>query len=88
MSISDENLGENEKLRRRWLSTMNGFGLAKNAAEPIFCELVTAYSQPHRFYHNLRHIEEMLDVVDGLQADRYFSGKASLGRIVRASLFV
>ena len=33
---------------------------ATSASEPVFQELLAAYSQPHRHYHTLQHIEESL----------------------------
>jgi predicted metal-dependent HD superfamily phosphohydrolase len=36
--------------------------------EEVFRELVTAYSQPHRYYHNLKHIQQVLDTVNEMRS--------------------
>lgn len=40
---------------------------AKTNPETIFAVLADAYSQPHRFYHNLRHIESCLEEFDNVR---------------------
>jgi predicted metal-dependent HD superfamily phosphohydrolase len=39
----------------------------------VFQDLIIAYSQPHRYYHNLRHIQQVFDVVAEMrsQADNF-----------------
>jgi predicted metal-dependent HD superfamily phosphohydrolase len=44
------------------------FSVAPADAHPIFHRLVAAYSEPHRFYHTLEHLDEMLQVA-GKPAD-------------------
>lgn len=50
-----------------FLRLLAGFGVAAEPAGVLFDELVAAYSEPHRHYHNLRHIDEMLKVVGRLR---------------------
>jgi predicted metal-dependent HD superfamily phosphohydrolase len=33
-------------------------------AQEILEELMTVYSQPHRYYHNLKHVRQVLDCID------------------------
>ncbi|OKH19164.1 hypothetical protein NIES593_21225 [Hydrococcus rivularis NIES-593] len=36
--------------------------------EEVFREFVTAYSQPYRSYHNLKHIQQVLDIVNEMRS--------------------
>jgi predicted metal-dependent HD superfamily phosphohydrolase len=61
--ISPERL---DQLQQSWARLLGGFGVSPAASYPIFDRLVAAYSEPHRHYHNLEHISEMLKVVGRL----------------------
>ena len=50
-------------MRDRFLALALRHGAAADAAERWWRELETRYSEPHRHYHTLRHIEEMLDLL-------------------------
>ena len=47
-------------------------------AYPVFDRLVSAYSEPHRFYHTLEHLSEMFKVAGKLSdaADNRSRGPA------------
>ncbi len=60
-----------EWLRRDWFRLLGQFGVDAAAAEPALNFLVAAYSSGDRFYHNLEHIHETLDMA------RRFAGGAS-----------
>jgi predicted metal-dependent HD superfamily phosphohydrolase len=55
-----------ELLQRQWAILLGSFGVSPAEAYPVFDELVAAYSEPHRHYHTLEHIAEMLKVVGKL----------------------
>jgi predicted metal-dependent HD superfamily phosphohydrolase len=40
---------------------------AANADETLFCGIIAKYSEPHRKYHTLRHLEECLSHLDEVQ---------------------
>ena len=50
-------------MRDRFLAPALRHGAAADVAERWWRELETRYSEPHRHYHTLRHIEEMLDLL-------------------------
>ena len=39
-----------------------GYSVSPADAYPVFDRLVSAYSEPHRFYHTLEHLSEMFKV--------------------------
>nr|WP_086940537.1 hypothetical protein [Thaumasiovibrio occultus] len=51
----------------RWIALMCRLGLDDNA--DTFDQLLTAYSDPERHYHNVRHIHAMLDWLDKRRDD-------------------
>jgi predicted metal-dependent HD superfamily phosphohydrolase len=53
-----------ESLRARWHEHLAGYPSPK--LDAIFDEIVSRHSEPHRAYHNLQHVEQVLDVVDYL----------------------
>lgn len=55
-------------LQRSWVNLLAPFGVTPAAAYPAFDRLVEAYSEPHRHYHNLEHVGEVLRVVGRLSA--------------------
>ena len=46
----------------RWRRML--FGLGKEASDDEFAKLCAAYDEPHRHYHNARHIVECLEAFD------------------------
>lgn len=53
-------------LQTQWVRFLGPLGVEPAAAYPAFDRLVAAYSEPHRHYHNLEHIVEMLKVAGRL----------------------
>jgi predicted metal-dependent HD superfamily phosphohydrolase len=53
-------------MRAGWVNLLARYAVAPAAAYPIFDRLVAAYSEPHRFYHTLEHINEVLKVAGKL----------------------
>ncbi len=50
-----------------WLYTIQSFGVEEITATQVFNQLVTAYSSPNRYYHNLQHIHHVLNTIQILQ---------------------
>jgi predicted metal-dependent HD superfamily phosphohydrolase len=67
-----------EQLGTAWRRLLLPFAVAEDAAATAFTDLVNRYGEAGRHYHNLRHLAEVLAVVDGL-ADE--SGDASAVRL-------
>jgi predicted metal-dependent HD superfamily phosphohydrolase len=63
--ISPERL---DLMQRGWVNLLAPFGVTPAAAYPAFDTLVEAYSEPHRHYHTLEHVGEVLRVVGRLSA--------------------
>ncbi len=64
--VSPERL---DGLQRSWVHLLASFGVTPAAAYPPFDRLVEAYSEPHRHYHTLEHVGEVLRVVGRLKGD-------------------
>lgn len=58
--ISPERL---DQFQRQWANLLGSFGVSPSVAYPVFDRLVAAYAEPHRHYHTLEHLGEMLRVV-------------------------
>jgi predicted metal-dependent HD superfamily phosphohydrolase len=50
----------------RWNRLWSTLGAA-HADETLFCDIIAKYSEPHRKYHTLRHLEECLRHLDEVQ---------------------
>ncbi|HLP87238.1 MAG TPA: hypothetical protein VK184_01360 [Nostocaceae cyanobacterium] len=51
-----------------WLETLQVFNVDSIAANQAFSEIFTAYSHSSRYYHNLQHIQQVLNTIDSLQS--------------------
>ena len=54
--------------RERWMTLTKALGL-QNDPEETFRELHRRYSEPHRHYHNARHIDECLELFDSVRSE-------------------
>ncbi|MCB8942625.1 MAG: hypothetical protein H6658_02500 [Ardenticatenaceae bacterium] len=52
----------------KWRQVLGPFAVEDAVAERVFADLVLCYGEDGRFYHNLSHIQNVLQVVDSLQA--------------------
>jgi predicted metal-dependent HD superfamily phosphohydrolase len=52
----------------RLISLLSSWGADAATVAPVASDIVARYSEPHRRYHTLEHIEEMLAVADSLDA--------------------
>src|SRR6266545_1841094 len=58
-------------LRTAWRELLQAAGVDPNAAEGFFAELIAAYSEAGRHYHNLDHIRHVLGTIDRLRAEAH-----------------
>lgn len=61
----------------QWQSTWNKLGLRAPAAH-VFDAIMQAYSEPHRHYHTIRHLEECFSKLEELQAEAVHMGEIEL----------
>jgi predicted metal-dependent HD superfamily phosphohydrolase len=61
--ISPERL---DLMQRAWVGLLRPFGVGPAAAYPPFDRLVAAHAEPHRHYHTLEHVGEVLRVAGRL----------------------
>ena len=50
----------------RWNRLASVHGAPRETVDEVFADVVARYSEPHRHYHTLEHIQEVLAVVDEL----------------------
>jgi len=55
-----------EAMRERWQEHIARYGRGTQPAQDCFRRLVDAHAEPHRHYHTLEHIADVLDFVDDL----------------------
>ncbi len=58
-----------EPLWKEWQYLLLPFAVPESAIVAAFTDLVNRYGEAGRYYHNLRHLAEVLAVVDGLAAE-------------------
>lgn len=51
-------------LRERWLTLTRRLSVPDEAGERWWCTLHAAYSEPHRYYHTLEHLSDLLRLSD------------------------
>lgn len=56
-----------EKLFQNWWRLLQNFDINKTVAEKTFSQIVAAYSTPNRYYHTLKHIDRVLEVIQALE---------------------
>ena len=56
------------KLFHDWRELLQNFDINQNSAEKLFSKIVKNYSNPNRFYHNLEHINQVLEVIQTLKS--------------------
>lgn len=54
-------------LKNRWLNLVSDYDMPTSAAEAMFRVIKAHYTEPHRAYHNLNHLEEAFTVFDSVQ---------------------
>jgi predicted metal-dependent HD superfamily phosphohydrolase len=56
-----------EDLRRRWDALLIRCGADAARGEPLYADLVAAYSEPQRAYHDLAHVAHLLAELDAVR---------------------
>lgn len=56
-----------EALKASWENLLQSFIVDPKISQKIFFELVTAYSSTGRFYHTLKHIQQLLETLEQMQ---------------------
>lgn len=64
--MSDDRSGTPDLLQDSWLRLLDDVGAIGTEAYLMFDMLAARYQEPHRHYHNLEHIAEMLNILDRL----------------------
>jgi predicted metal-dependent HD superfamily phosphohydrolase len=57
-----------DRLAKKWQKCWHGLALDSLELDRVFQQLVNAYLQPDRYYHNLNHIQHVLTTVDRFSA--------------------
>lgn len=55
-------------LKFRWETLFQPFVVETELEQKVFLDLVTAYSTPERFYHNLEHINQVLAIIEQMKS--------------------
>lgn len=56
-----------EKLRVRWRNLLYSNQVDEVPSESVFRDLLAAYSEPHRHYHTLEHIQHLFEELDNCE---------------------
>lgn len=57
-----------DKLFQNWYELLQNFDINQAAIKKTFTQIVSAYSTPNRYYHNLEHIHHVLEVIQTLKS--------------------
>lgn len=52
-----------DKLFQNYWQLLQNFDISQTLAEKTFTQIVAAYSTPNRYYHTLKHIDRILEVI-------------------------
>lgn len=58
--------GVTPELTARWQRVASTWGAPAEIVDAVYRDVITRYGEPHRHYHTLEHIAEVLAVVDAL----------------------
>lgn len=62
--------GSIHALKSQWDRAMKPFKVNPHLSQNLFIELVAAYSNPKRFYHNLNHVKQVLTTIEEIRQHR------------------
>jgi predicted metal-dependent HD superfamily phosphohydrolase len=60
-------LNSTEILPKHWENLLEPFNIEPTKIQTVFAELVAAYSSVDRFYHTLKHIQQVLETIAEIQ---------------------
>lgn len=58
-----------EIMQKRWFDLFSELGIDSAKAQKYFDQLLNAYGESERFYHNMEHISRMLEKIESFSAD-------------------
>ncbi len=73
-------------LQNKWRRLLESFDIDEKIINQTYREIVAVYSHQNRYYHNLKHIQEMLQIVDNLSS-KYKLEQSSLQILEFATWF-
>ncbi|MEL6457549.1 MAG: hypothetical protein AAFQ91_04765 [Cyanobacteria bacterium J06621_15] len=56
------------KLFQNWFELLQNFDISTTSTKQTFNKIVESYSTPNRYYHNLEHIHNVLEVIQTLES--------------------
>lgn len=62
-----DNISLQVKLALKWDSLVQPFYIEQKVSKKIFLDLVKHYSNSSRYYHNLKHIDHLLEIIEILR---------------------
>lgn len=60
-------INSTEILQKHWENLLEPFNIEPTKIQTVFAELVAAYSSVDRFYHTLKHIQQVLETIAEIQ---------------------
>ena len=70
------------ELRPRWQRLASAWNAPPDVVDAVYADIVTRYGEPHRRFHTLEHIAEVLAVVDDLGGDEAVQWAAWLHDVI------
>ena len=70
------------ELKARWQRLASAYAAPRDTVDEVFADVVGRYREPHRHYHTLEHVEEVLAVVDELGGGREVEWAAWLHDVI------
>jgi predicted metal-dependent HD superfamily phosphohydrolase len=64
-------------LESRWIKLLESNHIEQQIGAPIFQEILSAHSEPHRHYHNLNHLNHMFQELDSYETDSCENGSSN-----------
>ncbi len=52
----------------KWQSLLSKFRVDLTLSHQVFLDLIAAYSTPQRYYHNLAHVEQVLEIIEKMRS--------------------
>lgn len=75
------------ELRTRFGFLWQRMGGSSSSGDMVWAVIEKAYNEPHRDYHNLEHVAEMLARLDELYDAHYFAGRGETKDAVEAAVW-
>lgn len=77
-----------DKLFLNWSKLLKNFNISQTATEQTFNKIVESYSTPNRYYHDLEHINHVIEIIQLLEKQtKYFGNKFEIKTVQLAAWF-